>query len=88
MRRSNTERTLGTENSSVEHRTDGPLSPVLLTKGSAVHAGLSSLSTLWAVRLRAVDGPSDACSTGAMHSQQWLVKRSHIDFGRVWSCSC
>jgi hypothetical protein len=25
---------------------------------------------------------------GLMHSQQWLVKRSHIDFGRVWSSSC
>lgn len=46
MRRSNTGRTLGTENSSVKQKTDGPLSPVLLTKGSAVHAGLSSLSTL------------------------------------------
>jgi len=23
-----------------------------------------------------------------MHPQQWLVTRSHIDFGRVWSCSC
>ena len=23
-----------------------------------------------------------------MHPQQWLVKRSHIDFGRVWSSSC
>lgn len=29
-----------------------------------------------------------ACSTWVMHSQQWLVKRSHIDFGRVWSSSC
>jgi len=23
-----------------------------------------------------------------MHPQQWLVKRSHIDLGRVWSSSC
>lgn len=72
----------------VEHDVDRAPQRRSVPEKTADRGALSSMSILWAGRPGMVDVPSDACSTEAMYAQQWLVTRSHIDFGRVWSCSC